>query len=197
VGVRDGATVHAGSHVGLHVTSLEARPSVDLLVDRARAGDLDAFEALAERSLPDVYRLASAIVGPDDARDVAQEALVAAWGELPRLRETSRFEPWLRSIVLNRARNVLRSRRRRPTVGLIEGYGFDVAHEPLAETEQRLEIEAAFGGLGSAQREVLALHYVLDLPLREVARILEIPEGTAKSRLHAALRALRERFPER
>lgn len=186
---------HAG--LALAMTSPELSGSEAMLVERARSGDVDAFEALADRSLPEVYRLATAIVGPDDARDVAQEALVAAWRELPRLRDVTRFRPWLRSIVMNRARNTLRSRRRRPTVGLVEGYGADVMHEPLAQAQQRLEIQAAFGGLASPQREVIALHYVLDLPLREVARILDIPEGTAKSRLHAALRALRERFPER
>lgn len=169
---------------------------VDALVERARAGDLDAFEQLAERSLPEVYRLAAAIVGPDDGRDVAQESLVAAWRELPSLRDAERYEAWLRSIVLNRARNVLRGRRRRPTVSLIPDHAAGLVDEPIPASQRRLDLEAAFGGIAPAQREVLALHYLADLPLREVAAALRIPEGTAKSRLHAALRELRGLLPD-
>src|SRR5688572_17202731 len=88
---------------------------VDDLVREARDGRADAFEELVRLYGSEIYRLASAIVGPDDARDVAQESFVAAWRELPRLRQADRFEPWLRRIVINRARNALRSRRRRPT----------------------------------------------------------------------------------
>jgi len=169
---------------------------VDPLVERARAGDLAAFEELAERCLPDAYRLAVAIVGEDDARDIVQDALVAAWRELPRLRRPERFESWLRSIVMNRARNALRTRRRHPTISLIEDQGGPPADEPIAAIQRRIDLESAFGAITLEQREVLVLHYVVDLPLREVAATLGLPEGTAKSRLHAALRALRSRLPE-
>ena len=70
---------------------------------------------------PDIYRLAAAIVGPDEARDVAQESFVAAWRDLPKLRQLDRFEVWLRRIVINRSRNALRSRGRRPNPVALEG----------------------------------------------------------------------------
>lgn len=181
----------------LHAVLPEGLGWVDLLVQRARTGDLAAFEQLAERSLPEVYRLAAAMVGPDEGRDVAQEALVAAWRELPRLRQTDRFDSWLRSIVMNRARNALRSRRRRPTVSLIEDHGVGPADESIPATQRRLDIESAFGGISTDQREVVVLHYLLDLPLREVAGVLGVPEGTVKSRLHAGLNALRKRMADR
>lgn len=183
------------SPLRLHQPLPEGLAWVDVLVERARSGDMAAFEQLVERWMPEVYRLAVAIVGPDDARDVTQDALVAAWRELPTLREAARFDSWLRSIVLNRARNALRSRRRRPTVSLIDGYAGESAEarvdEPAATTNARLDIEAALGVLSAEQREVVVLHYLIDLPLREVAVVLGLREGTAKSRLHAALRALR------
>jgi RNA polymerase sigma-70 factor (ECF subfamily) len=189
-----GATVGTGRRPRLRWMSPEGRGLVDLLVERARAGDLDAFERLVERSLPEVYRLAAGIVGPDDARDVAQEVFVAAWRELPRLRDNARFEPWLRSIVMNRARNTLRARRRRPTVSLIHD-GVASTAEPIAAAQRRLDIERALQDLNADQREVIVLHYLLDLPLREVADVLRVPEGTAKSRLHSGLRVLRARDP--
>jgi RNA polymerase sigma factor (sigma-70 family) len=196
MGSLSSATVLPAGRVGLYAPA-EGRGRVDLLVERARSGDLAAFEALAERALPEVYRLATAMVGPDEARDVAQEALVAAWCELPKLRQTERFESWLRSIVMNRARNVLRGRRRRPTVSLIEERTAHLLDEPIVAAQRRLEIEGAFEGIVAEQREVLTLHYLLDLPLREVATVVGVPEGTAKSRLNAGLRALRARIPER
>lgn len=183
--------------LGLHVTMAEVRDWVDPLVERARSGDVDAFEQLVERSLPEVYRLAAAMVGPDEARDVTQESLVAAWRELPRLRQTARFDSWLRSIVMNRARNALRTRRRHPTVTLIESHASTLVDEPIAAAHQRLAIEAALGGLTGEQREVLILHYLSDLPLREVASTLGVAEGTAKSRLHGGLKVLRARWGER
>jgi RNA polymerase sigma-70 factor (ECF subfamily) len=164
---------------------------LDSLVDRARSGDLAAFRQLAERQLPEAYRLAVAMVGPDDAMDVTQDALLAAWRQLPGLRDSTRFESWLRSIVMNRARNVLRSRRRHPVVALRDDHAARIVDEPITDVNLRLAIEAAFGHLSPESREVLVLHYLLDLPLREVARILGVREGTVKSRLHSGLRTLR------
>jgi RNA polymerase sigma factor (sigma-70 family) len=190
-------TVDQVRHLRLHAPLAEGLGWVDPLVQRARSGDLAAFEQLAERSMPEVYRLAVAMVGPDDGRDVAQEALMTAWRELPTLRQPERFESWLRSILMNRARNALRSRRRHPTVSLIESHTTSLVAEPVSAIDRRIDLEGAFGGLTSDQREVIVLHYLVDLPLREVASILGLREGTAKSRLHAGLRTLRSRMPER
>jgi RNA polymerase sigma-70 factor (ECF subfamily) len=164
---------------------------VELIVERARNGDVAAFEELAAHYLPEAYRLAAAMVGVDDARDVAQEALVTVWRELPRLRDATRFEPWLRSIVMNRARNTLRSRRRRPTVTLDAEQSARFLHDPMVDVDLRFALEAELAPLNPESRAVLALHYLLDLPLRQVAEVLGIREGTAKSRLHAGLMVLR------
>jgi RNA polymerase sigma factor (sigma-70 family) len=163
-------------------------------VIRARQGDTTAFERLAMRHMTDLYRMATAMVGAADARDVTQEALIAAWRELPRLRDPDRFVPWLRRILLNRCRNQLRSRSRRPTQNLLEdapGHGSD-----LADADRRMAVEDALVGLPMAQRAVIVLHYLVGLPLREVAETLAIPEGTVKSRLNAALVALRGQLEE-
>jgi RNA polymerase sigma-70 factor (ECF subfamily) len=170
---------------------------MDSLVERVRNGDSAAFEQLAERHLPDAYRLALAIVGPDDARDVAQEALVAAWRMLPQLRDTEKFGSWLHTIVMNRARNALRSRRRHATVTLQDEHASLFHHEPTTDVHLRMTMESAFGDLAPDVRGVLMLHYLLDLPLREVARILGLREGTAKSRLNSGLNTLRRRLKDR
>lgn len=153
----------------------------------------DGFEALIEPRLDGLYRLAAAIVGSDDARDAVQDALISAWRGHGRLRDSEALDAWLRSIVVNRCRNVLRSRGRS-----VRSIPVDVAPdlaEPGAGLGQRLEdrdrLDRAFIRLSADHRSVLALRFSLDLPLREVAAALGVPEGTAKSRLHAATGQLR------
>lgn len=162
------------------------------VVRQARDGRPEAFEVLVEHHAGAVYRLAAAIVGPDDARDVAQEAFVAAWRELPRLRDVGSFEPWLRRIVVNRSRNALRARRRRPTEPM------DSTAEAPSSTDDfrdaihaRHELDAAFEGLGADHRAALVLHYGADLSIRETAEAMGVAVGTAKSRLNTALRRMR------
>jgi RNA polymerase sigma factor (sigma-70 family) len=164
------------------------------LVRDAQAGRAEAFEVLVEQLAPQVYRLATAIVGPDDARDVAQETFIAAWRELPRLRQPDRFEPWLRRILINRARNVLRGRQRRPSSslsrpGAADALAHDVDFRDAAHARQALD--GAFAALSADQRAVIALHYGADLSIRDAADAMGIAVGTAKSRLNAALRRLR------
>ena len=148
---------------------------------------------LVEQHMSGIYRLAAAIVGEASAPDVAQETFVRAWQELPRLRSPEAFPAWLRRICVNRSRNWLRSQRRRPVA----------APMAMAETsatspadfrgpiEARALLEPAFERLNPDQRAVLALHYSLGYSIAESADALGVPEGTAKSRLNAALGVLR------
>ena len=150
---------------------------------------------LVERYAVATYRLAAAIVGETDARDVAQEAFVAAWQQLPRLRDADAFAPWLRRICVNRCRNWLRARNRRVRPTSLEP---DEAHQlPDARQDFRSAVEArmvlapAFEALTADQRAVLALHYSMGCSIAETADALGIRVGTAKSRLGAGLAALR------
>ena len=165
------------------------------LVRRAQAGDREAFEMLVERHATETYRLAGAIVGETDARDVAQDALVAAWQQLPRLRDANAFAPWLRRITVNRCRNWLRSlnRRGRPTsLETDEGARLpDAARDFSGAIEARMILAPAFEALTADQRAVLALHYSMGYSIAETADALDIRVGTAKSRLNAGLAALR------
>jgi RNA polymerase sigma-70 factor (ECF subfamily) len=163
-------------------------------IRRAQEGDVDAFAELVERHAPELHRLAAAIVGPDDAADATQEALLSAWRQLPRLHSRDSFHPWLRAILVNRCRNVLRGRSRRLPGVLDFDRGFEPA-DPGPPVDARLTeqdtLDAAFEILSPDQRALLSLHYTMDLSIRESAEALGIPTGTAKSRLNGALEALR------
>jgi RNA polymerase sigma-70 factor (ECF subfamily) len=164
------------------------------IILEAQSGRAEAFEALVQHFGPDMYRMASAIVGPDDARDVAQETFIAAWRDLPRLRDADRFEPWLRRILVNRSRNALRARGRRPTVSLSEPGPADHLAGPVDfrdAADARQALDGAFTTLSADQRTVIALHYGADLSIREAADSMGVAAGTAKSRLNSALRRLR------
>jgi RNA polymerase sigma-70 factor (ECF subfamily) len=166
------------------------------VIDRARTGDLDAFESIVRARMDAVYRLTAAILGDEaDAADATQETFVAAWRELPRLRESDRFEPWLQRIAVNAARQSLRGRRRRrireipSSLAAVDPAATRGAAPPPSDAAV---LDAAMARLSIDQRSLLVLHHLEDRSLAEIAAILMVPVGTAKSRLFAARRALAE-----
>jgi RNA polymerase sigma-70 factor (ECF subfamily) len=173
-------------------------------VIRAREGDAAAFELLVHQHTASVYRLARAIVGETAAPDVVQEAFLAAWRDLPRLRDPDRFRPWLHRIAVNRCRSVLRARGRVREISIEGPAGIEAAGAGTMTlsadfrslVEARSELAMAYGRLSVDHRTVLALHYAADLSIHEVAEILGVPSGTAKSRLNGALRAMRNKLGE-
>lgn len=157
---------------------------------------------LVERHATEVYRLTAAIVGSSDAADVAQETFVVAWQQLPKLHDDGAFAPWLRRICVNRSRNWLRDRGRRPRAAL--DIGDEVASAVLPDpggdfrgaVEARTVLEPAFEALTADQRAVLALHYSMGYSIAEAADALGVRVGTAKSRLSAGLAVLRRAIEE-
>jgi RNA polymerase sigma-70 factor (ECF subfamily) len=168
-------------------------PAIDRsVVDRARTGDLDAFELIVHARMDAVYRLTVAILGDEaDARDAAQETFVAAWRELPGLRDTERFDAWLQRVAVNTSRMSLRSRGRRRVREIPSSQVEALADRasPDSRTDASI-LDAGLRRLSVDQRAILVLHHLEGRPLAELAEILQIPVGTAKSRLFAARRAL-------
>jgi RNA polymerase sigma-70 factor (ECF subfamily) len=174
-----------------------ARPSeaeVDRdLVERARRGDRDAFATLVHGVSDRLYAIAFRMLRDTGlAEDALQNALVAAWRQLPQLRDPERFEAWMHRVLVNSCYIEAR-RTRRWTVNVRV---LPERDEPSTPDSSRLaadrdELERAFRKLPIDQRSVFVLHHYVGLPLVEVAETLGIPAGTARSRLHYATRALR------
>ena len=164
--------------------------------DRARAGDRDAFDALVAAHLSSTFRTALAILDSEaDARDACQDAFLKAWRELPRLRDVDRFDAWLGRILVNACRSVLRTRRRRDVreIPVDNPSATRLVPQTRAFDDQLGEFDAlqhAFARLSVDERTLLALHYLEHRGLVEIAEILRVPQGTVKSRLHAARRSL-------
>jgi RNA polymerase sigma-70 factor (ECF subfamily) len=162
------------------------------LVVQARRGDREAFAVLVHQVSDQLYAVAQRILrDPGLAEDALQNALVLAWRRIPHLREPDLFEAWIHRILVHacydesqRARRWTANVRVLPVDGLTTPDGsVDIA--------DRDELERLFRQLPVDQRAVFVLHHYLGLPLVEIAEMLEIPAGTARSRLHYATLGLR------
>jgi len=161
------------------------------LVRRARHGDREAFGVLAGGAVDRLYAVAGLILRDAElAEDATQDALVRAWRDLPTLRDVERFDAWLYRLLIRSCADIGRHRRRwraELTVVSIEPAEPDRASE-LADRDQ---LERGLRRLSEAQRTILILHFYVGLSPNEAADALDIPVGTAKSRLHYAIDALR------
>jgi RNA polymerase sigma-70 factor (ECF subfamily) len=165
------------------------------IVERAISGDHDAFSILATASIGRLYAVASLILRDGDrAQDAVQEALVSAWRDVRAIRDPDAWDAWLNRLTVRACYRAARHNRRRDVVELHvvpdpePDDGFD-ASMSLAERDR---LERHLGLLPVEQRAVIVLHFYVDLPLTEAAEILDIPAGTAKSRLHRGLETLRD-----
>jgi RNA polymerase sigma-70 factor (ECF subfamily) len=173
--------------VELTATALHSDQDVTL-VARAAAGDSDAFAALIAPRVDRTLRTARAILRNEaEAHDAAQNALVSAWQNLPRLRDPSRFDAWLHRTLVNACRETLRRQRRSREVRLDAD---DAQADFAGGSLETASVKAAFARLSVDERSILLLHHLHGLPLAQVARHLDVPVGTAKSRLWHARRAL-------
>jgi RNA polymerase sigma-70 factor (ECF subfamily) len=151
-------------------------------------GDREAFGSLAAASLDRIAGTAGLILRDSDAADDAvQEALVRAWRDLPGLRDPDRFEAWLYRIAVRACHDQLRRRRREPASQEDQRREIAMAADEIGGIADRDELAAALGGLSSAQRKAVVLHYYVGLSHRQVAQVLGEPLGTVKARLRRSL----------
>ncbi len=161
------------------------------LVEAARRGDHEAFEVLATSAADRLYAVARLILRATDlAEDAVQEALVRAWQQLPSLRDPDRFDAWLYRLVVNACADQGRQLRRwsqevRP-LSVEPSISDDTG--VVADREQ---LERGFRRLKPEQRAVVVLHHYSGFSAAEIAHILGLPEGTARSRLYYATEAMR------
>lgn len=162
------------------------------LVERARQGDRDAFADLARASGARLDATARLILrDPDLAQDAVQETLIRAWRSLPGLRDPGSFDHWLHSLVVRACIDQIRRRRRRVIEVEVSPILEPQTHDDSVLIANRDQLDRALARLEPEARAVVVLHFYLDRPLPEVASMLGIPVGTAKSRLHRSMAVLR------
>ena len=162
------------------------------LVEQAQRGDQEAFAILARTRGDVLYGIARRVLRDVGlAEDAVQQALVIAWRELPRLRDPERFDAWLKRVLVHACYD--EARRKRAWITSIRTLPVDgpAAPDDLASLADRDEVERGFRRLPPEQRAILVLHHYLGLGLNEIGDVLDVPAGTARSRLHYAHRAMR------
>ncbi|MGK2935593.1 MAG: RNA polymerase sigma factor [Gemmatimonadaceae bacterium] len=162
------------------------------LVAAAQQGDQGAFAGLVALHQRKAYAIARAIVYVhEDAEDAVQEAFLRAYQALGKFRPEESFGAWLSRIVANAALDITRRKKIRKADELSE-YIPDRFSDPGESDELRRRLSSALEGLGDRPRAVIVLHDVEGFTHVEIARMLGIPEGTARSDLHHARRQLRK-----
>jgi RNA polymerase sigma-70 factor, ECF subfamily len=162
------------------------------LVERARAGDTGAFESLVVANHHRLFRVAHGILrDPHLAEDATQQAFLDIWRDLRRLRDPARFAAWSYRLLV---RVCHAEAKRRPD--WVPDTEISPDREPVASDVYRTvadrdQLERGFRHLSVDQRSVIVLHHLLDMTLDKVAETLDIPLGTAHSRLSRAMQALR------
>ena len=178
-------------------------------IKRAAKGDAAAFEELLLRYQGQIYNLCLRMTAnADDAADITQEAFLKVWKNLDKFHFDSSFSTWLYRIASNCCLDFLRSQKRRPTVSLTvenedeEEQELDIPDAaPLPEEqailhEEKEQIKLAMSLLDEEQRQILTLRVVNDLSYTEISEILDMKEGTVKSRLSRARENLRKKLQE-
>jgi RNA polymerase sigma-70 factor (ECF subfamily) len=162
------------------------------LVEAARRGDREAYADLIRPRGDRLFALAQRILRDvDRTEDAVQEALVIAWRDLPGLRDPGRFDAWLHRLVVRSC--VREATRERRLVANLRVLPLDLPAgvDELLSLADRDQLERGFRRLDPQQRAILALRHFAGFEPAEIAEILGVPAGTARSRLHHAHRAMR------
>lgn len=165
----------------------------EFLALRLRSGDPAAFADLVSATERPLLYYLTKLVGADAALDVLQDVWVAAFRAAGRLDDTCRLRPWLYRIAHGRA--IDRIRKDRSEDRRRHAHAEDAAvvtdDEPTFGPDEAVAVHKALDALDIRHREVLVLHFLEDLPVADVASVVGCPEGTVKSRIYYAKRALR------
>ncbi|MGD8192368.1 sigma-70 family RNA polymerase sigma factor [Brevibacillus ginsengisoli] len=163
-------------------------------VQLAQNGDKDAFIRLINHIELKLYGVARAIVKRDeDCADAIQEAILKAYRALHTLKDPAYFKTWMFRILIHECQQILRRQKRIVTVS-----EFPTRPSHSSSDYERIDLREAVDRLEETLRIVITLHYFEDMPLKQIAELLETPEGTIKSRLNRARSTLAEwlKIPE-
>jgi RNA polymerase sigma-70 factor (ECF subfamily) len=172
-----------------------------ILVKRAKDGDARALDALCERHMPRVERLAHHLLrDPEDASDAAQDALARLCVKLRQFRGESAFSTWLHRLTVNACRDVAQRQLARRCVPLEEDRREAPDADPASRAESaelRAELGACLAQLAPAQATVVVLKDAFELSFEEIAGAEGMPVGTAKCYAHRGRNGLRRQLQER
>lgn len=175
------------------------------LLERAKTGDVKAFEMLVEAYQRKIYNIALRMIGnSDDAYDLAQEVLIRIYKSIGSFKEQSSFSTWVYRITTNVCLDEIRKRKNKWTVSLDEDIRLDDSEikreiesddpkpdEMTEKAELKKTITEAINKLNEEHRIVIVLRDIHGFSYEDIAKIVKCPEGTVKSRINRARQALK------
>ena len=167
------------------------------LIERAKDGDLSAFEALYRAHVARVYALCLRLWGdPEGAEEIVQDVFVKLWTKIGTFKGNSAFSSWLHRLAVNRTLDRIRSERRRNAWEVDDENADERPDASGGSTtpETRLALERAIRSLPDGARTVLVLHDIEGFRHDEIAELTGIATGTSKAQIHRARKLLRERM---
>lgn len=167
---------------------LKQETCIELDVKLAKKGDKVAFCRLIKKNENSMYRTAKAILKTDeDCADAIQEAIIKAYKNIGKLKKEEFFKTWLIRIVINESYRLLKRKNKLvPVENVIdEGENYNLEDESII-------VRHAVNSLEEELKIVTVLHYFEDLPIKDISKVISIPEGTVKSRLSRARTKLYE-----
>ncbi len=193
-----------------HAQAAETAGEDARLVERARQGDVAAFDDLVRRHHGRIYALVYHMLGHrEDAEDVTQAAFLRAYRALPHFRGAAAFSSWMYRIAVNTALNHIKQRRRRAALSLDDlapAAALDPAFREMVTrrspdrdaqvSELQRKLNEALQSLSEKHRTVVVLHDIQGIPHDEIARIMGCSEGTVRSRLFYARQLLQSLLSE-
>jgi RNA polymerase sigma factor (sigma-70 family) len=178
-------------------------------IERAKDGDLNAFEELFRETYGSIYSFVSYMMGKEEAKDITQEIYMKVWKSLKGLSSSTSFVPWLYRIATNTCHDWARRKRSGKVLSMDGGiklYGtedeeleFQVKDKSnLEEDFERIEVlemvKREVGNLPDIYKSVVIMHYLEGMEVGDIAKALGIPRGTALSRLARAREILKQRL---
>jgi RNA polymerase sigma-70 factor (ECF subfamily) len=192
-----------------YMVEMTKQLSDEQLVAAYQRGESDAFTELVGRYEKELYHFLAKFLGQASlAEEAFQEAFLQVHISVDRFETDRRFRPWLYTIAANKARDMLRSRARRHTVQVTVRDDDDsdadlwahLLHDEttpdklLDQKEQKEHVQRIIAAMPDRFREILIMAYFQQLSYKEMAQALQIPLGTVKSRLHAAVKSFAVEF---
>jgi len=164
------------------------------LVLKAKKGNRETFLQLLDTRLGILYKIAyTYFKNKDEASDAVQDSILIAYKNLGNLKENTKFNSWITTILVNRCRDILRRRNKIRFEEYTDNV-FNLEHctpDDYSRVDTNIDILNSLQEIDEKYRDVITLKYLGDYSINEISAILDIPEGTVKSRLNTGLKKLR------
>ena len=156
-------------------------------VTKAKTGDKEALLSLINENRLNIYRVAKGILkNEEDIEDAIQNTIIKSFQNIKTLKEDKFFRTWIIRILINECNEILRKNKK-----YVSLYDNNI-EEKYNDSYENIDLTTAINSLNEELRITTVLFYFEDMPTKEIAKILEIPEGTVRSRLNRARKQLKE-----